>query len=150
MGPRDVGSRQQRVTGQRDIATQPEDARSCGRPEAGGDPQREALGQGSDLPAGPHAGAATSDGHQRVRQTDLVTEVGRFGPAPQKSVRAGVDDVSTEWHAVERSPEPGRRFQDEHLRCGGDGFGAVAATGELPCRGQPADATADDHNALHA
>ncbi len=115
MGPRTSGRGSQRVTSQRDVAAQPEDARSGGGPEADGDAQREALGQSADFAAGPYAGASPGDGHQCIVEADLAAEVECLGPAPEKTVRARVDDAATEGHAVERAPEPGRRFQDEHL-----------------------------------
>ena len=110
-GAAHVGTGQQRVPRQSELAPQSEDARSGGGPEPGRDAQGQAVGKRAHAPARPHAGAAPGDRDQCISQPDLVTEVERLGAPSEEAVGTRIDDATAELRAVERAAEPGRRLQ---------------------------------------
>ena len=120
----------------------PSDTGAGGGPEPGRYPEREPLGQRARRRPRAHTDApAPRDRDEHVGEPELVAQVDRLGPPAEETVGAHVDGTPTEVVAAQRAAEARRRL--EHHDRGRVGA-ALGAAGQLPGRGQAADASADD------
>ncbi len=136
-----VRPRQDGVAREAELAPDAEDARARRRPEPRRYAESEPVGQRAEPSAGPHGRAPFRDRDERVGESQFAAQVDRFGPAAQEAVGAHVDGAPPESVAAQCAAEVGRRLEHDDLRCVCAGPGAA---GELPRRGQSADAAADD------
>ncbi len=139
--PADIGSRQDGIAGEAQRTPHPNDAAAGRGPEPGGDPECVAVGESAEPPPGPDGGAAGPDRHERVCESHLAAQVHRLASPTEEPVRAEVDGASAEVLALQGAAQTGRRFE----QCDRGRIGLLRRpTGQLPGRGQAADAAADD------
>jgi len=134
-----VRAGQQRVTSQPELAAHAEDPAARRGPERRGYAERQLLGQRAQPSARPHRGPAGRDRDERVAQAHLATEIDGLRPAPEEAVGAHVDRPAVEGVAADDAAQPRTGFEDGDVRRVPARLGAA---GQLPGRGEPADATA--------
>ena len=142
--PPDVGPGQHGIAGEAQRAAGTDDAGAGCRPEPRRDPEGVAVRQRAQATTRPHRRTPRRNGHERVGDPHLPAQVDGLAPPAEERVGSQVDHASADVVALQGTAESRRRLQEGDRRRSGR---RSRATGQLPCRGQAADAAADDDHA---
>ena len=105
--PAAMGSGQHGIAGEAQRTADAHDAGTGRGPEPGRYPEGMALGQGTQVPAGPYRRTPGRNGHKRVGQSHLPAQVDRLTPTPEEAVWPQIDHAPTDFVALEGSTELG-------------------------------------------